>query len=100
FGSTLSLDLAVTAQDSLEVHNNLADVVGSASLKLTGPINDPIVSGRASISHGTLFLRDDRYNVTRGIIDFPETRTGRARFDVEADTDVHGYQIILNLAGT
>src|SRR5207249_10605430 len=100
FGSTLNLDVAVTAQDSIVVRNNLADVIGSASLKLTGPVSEPIISGSAMVSRGMLFLRNDRYNVTRGLIDFPETRTGRARFDIEADTDLRGYRIILNAVGT
>jgi translocation and assembly module TamB len=82
------------------VRNNIADVVGSASLKLSGPITDPIVSGRAALSRGTLFLRNDQYNIIRGIVDFPATRSGQARFDIEADTDLRGYRVILNLVGT
>ncbi|MEW6731556.1 MAG: translocation/assembly module TamB domain-containing protein [Acidobacteriota bacterium] len=100
FGNSLSLNLSLIAQDSIVIRNNLADLVGNASIKVIGPINEPVISGRASVSRGTLFLRNDRYNITRGIVDFPETRSGRARFDVEADTELRGYRIILTMAGT
>lgn len=100
FGNTLNLNIGVNAQDSLFVDNNVAEMVGSSSLKIGGTLNNPIISGRATISRGTLFLRSDRYNVTRGIVDFPNSRNGQLRFDIEADTDLRGYRIILNLAGT
>ena len=32
----------------LVVRNNLADLVGSVSLQLDGPVNDPTISGRVT----------------------------------------------------
>lgn len=100
FGDTLNLNINVNAQDSIFVSNNVADMVGSGLLKITGTLNNPIISGRANVSRGTLTLRSDQYNITRGIVDFPNSRNGQIRFDIEADTDLRGYRIILNLAGT
>ncbi len=100
FGDSLNLNLNVNAQDSIFVDNNVAEMVGSGALKVTGTLNNPIISGRATITRGTLFLRSDRYNITRGIVDFPNSRNGQLRFDIEADTNIRSYQIILNLAGT
>jgi translocation and assembly module TamB len=100
FGNTLNLNINVNAQDSLFIDNNVAEMVGGGSLKISGTLNNPIISGRATIARGTLFLRNDRYNITRGIVDFPNSRNGQLRFDLEADTDLRGYRIILNLAGT
>lgn len=100
FGDTLNLNINVNAQDSLFIDNNVAEMVGGGSLKVGGTLNNPIVSGRVTISRGTLFLRNDEYNITRGIVDFPNSRNGQLRFDIEADTDLRGYRIILNLAGT
>ncbi|MBI4850384.1 MAG: translocation/assembly module TamB [Acidobacteria bacterium] len=100
FGNTLNLNINVNAQDSLFVDNNVAEMIGGGSLKIGGTLNNPIISGRATISRGTLFLRNDQYNITRGIVDFPNSRNGQLRFDIEADTDLRGYRIILNLAGT
>lgn len=100
FGDSLNLNLNVNAQDSIFVDNNVAEMVGSGALKVTGTLNNPIISGRATITRGTLFLRSDRYNITRGIVDFPNSRNGQLRFDIEADTNIRSHQIILNLAGT
>jgi translocation and assembly module TamB len=100
FGNTLNLNVNVNAQDSIYVTNNIADLVGSGSLKITGTLNNPIISGRANVTRGTLTVRNDQYTITRGIVDFPNSRNGQIRFDIEADTDLRGYRIILNLAGT
>jgi translocation and assembly module TamB len=100
FGSNVNLDISVDAQDALLIRNNLADVVGTANLKLTGPLTDPLISGRASINRGTVTLRSERYNVLRGLVDLPESRTGQARFDFEADTDLNGFRVIINVVGT
>lgn len=98
--NTLTLDLNINAQDSLVVRNNIADLVGSATLKMTGSVSSPVFSGRATISRGTLTLRNDRYEISRGIVDFPTSRSSQPRFDVEANTDLKGYQIILSVLGT
>lgn len=98
--SPLKLDISINAQDTLAVNNNLAELIGSASLKLTGPVNNPIVSGEASVTRGTLFLRNERYQITRGLFFFPGKRSRQVQFDVESDTEIRGYRVILNLSGS
>ncbi len=98
--SPLKLDISINAQDTLVVNNNLAELIGSASLKLTGPVNNPIVSGEASVTRGTLFLRNERYQITRGLFFFPGKRSRQVQFDVESDTEIRGYRVILNLSGS
>lgn len=98
--SFLKLDVSINAQDTLSVNNNLAELTGSASLKLTGPANNPVVSGEASVTRGTLFLRNERYQITRGLFFFPGTRSRQVQFDVESDTEIRGYRVILNLSGS
>ena len=55
-------DLRVEGRNALVVRNNLADLVGSVSLRLNGPVRDPAISGRITATSGTLIpqrsLRD------------------------------------------
>lgn len=98
--SPVKLDISINAQDTLAVNNNLAELIGSASLKLTGSVDNPIVSGEASVTRGTLFLRNERYQINRGLFFFPGTRSRQVQFDVESDTEIRGYRVILNLSGS
>jgi len=100
FGSSVRLDVKVDARDTLVVRNNLTDAVGSASLQLRGPINDPIISGRATVTRGTLQFRNDQYQITRGIIEFPGLRTAEPSFNIQAESDIRGYRIVVGFNGT
>jgi autotransporter translocation and assembly factor TamB len=93
------LDLRVEGRDALVVRNNLADIVGSVSLRITGPVEDPLVAGRISATRGTLNFRNDRYEVTRAFIDLPPRRDADPILNIQAETDVRGYRIIIGLTG-
>lgn len=97
--SPIRLDLQVEARDSLIVRNNLADVVASASLSITGPLNDPVVEGRATVARGTIQFRNDEYQVSRGVVRFPG-RLGDITFDIQAESEIRGYRVTVGLAGT
>ncbi|HVF57131.1 MAG TPA: translocation/assembly module TamB domain-containing protein, partial [Pyrinomonadaceae bacterium] len=46
FGGRTQLALQIQGRDALVVRNNLADLVGSIALRVTGPMDDPVISGR------------------------------------------------------
>ncbi|HYO92822.1 MAG TPA: translocation/assembly module TamB domain-containing protein, partial [Pyrinomonadaceae bacterium] len=93
------LDLRIEGRDALVVRNNLADVVGSVSLRVTGPVEDPIVAGRISASRGTLNFRRERYEVTRGFIDLPAQRDADPILNIQAESEIRGYRVVADLTG-
>jgi autotransporter translocation and assembly factor TamB len=97
--ATTQLDLRIEGRDALVVRNNLADVVGSVSLRVTGPVDDPIVAGRISASRGTLNFRRERYEVTRGFIDLPAQRDADPILNIQAESEIRGYRVIADLTG-
>lgn len=97
--ATTQLDLRIEGRDALVVRNNLADVVGSVSLRVVGPVEDPIVSGRISASRGTLNFRRERYEVTRGYIDLPGQRGADPVLNIQAESEIRGYRVIADLTG-
>ncbi|HNG91168.1 MAG TPA: translocation/assembly module TamB domain-containing protein [Acidobacteriota bacterium] len=97
--SQLRFDVRLEAPESLFVRNNLADMVGTASLRLSGSSTDPRLIGRVVISRGQLELRNDRYQITRGIVVFPEARSEKVFFDIQAETELQNYRVIVGATG-
>ncbi len=94
------LDLLVEGRDALVVRNNLADLTASISLRVTGDIDYPQVAGRITATNGTLFFRNDRYDVQRAELVFPPNTSGiEPVINLQAETEINGYQILVNLNG-
>lgn len=91
--------LRVEGRNALVVRNNLADLVGSVSLQLDGPVNDPAISGRITATSGTLNFRNDRYDITRALVDLPGGRTADPIVNIQAESQIRGYRVIVSLTG-
>jgi translocation and assembly module TamB len=102
-GSSLGdvrLDLLVEGRDALVVRNNLADLTASLSLRVTGDLDIPQVAGRITASSGTLFYRNDRYEIRRSELVFPPNTEGLDPIiSLQAESEISGYQVFLNLDG-
>jgi translocation and assembly module TamB len=92
-------DLRVEGRNALVVRNNLADLVGSVSLQLNGPVKDPIISGRITATSGTLNFRNDRYEITRALMDLPATRGSDPIINIQGETEIRGYRVVVSLTG-
>ena len=97
--SALFASLRVEGRNALVVRNNLADLVGSVSLQLDGPVNDPTISGRITATSGTLNFRNDRYDITRVLLDLPPARNADPIVNVQAESQIRGYRVIVGLTG-
>jgi translocation and assembly module TamB len=91
--------LRVEGRNALVVRNNLADLVGSVSLQLDGPVNDPTISGRITATSGTLNFRNDRYDITRALVDLPPSRNADPILNIQGESQIRGYRVIVGLAG-
>jgi translocation and assembly module TamB len=98
---TTNLDIRIIGRNAFVVRNNLADLTASADLRVTGDVDFPQVSGRITADSGTIFFRDNRYEVQRGVLTFPPNTNGiDPIINLQAETDIKGYQIFLNLNGS
>jgi translocation and assembly module TamB len=91
--------LRVEGRNALVVRNNLADLVGSVSLQLDGPVNDPTISGRITATSGTLNFRNDRYDITRALVDLPPARNADPILNIQGESQIRGYRVIVSLTG-
>ncbi|MBC7909111.1 MAG: translocation/assembly module TamB domain-containing protein, partial [Pyrinomonadaceae bacterium] len=97
--ASTQLDLRVEGRDALVVRNNLADTTGSVSLRIVGPLEDPIVSGRITATGGSLNFRRDRYEITRALIDLPAQRDADPILNIQAESEIKGYTVVANMTG-
>jgi translocation and assembly module TamB len=92
-------DLVIEGRDALVVRNNIADLTASVSLRLTGTTENPQISGRITANSGTVFFRRDRYIVQRGVLEFPPDTAIEPVINLQAESEIAGYQIFVNLSG-
>lgn len=92
-------DLVIEGRDALVVRNNIADLTASVSLALTGDADNPRIAGRITANSGTIFFRKDRYVVQRGVLEFPPETAIEPIINLQAETEIAGYQIFVNLSG-
>ena len=97
--TALYSDLRIEGRNALVVRNNLADLVGSVSLQLNGPVKDPVISGRITASSGTLNFRNDRYEITRALVDLPPQRGAEPIINIQGESQIRGYRVTVGLAG-
>ena len=93
------LDITIEGRDALVVRNNVADLTASIALRVTGDVDFPQISGRVTATSGTVFFRKDRYEVQRGVLEFPPNTSIEPYINLQAETEIRGYQIIVNLTG-
>jgi hypothetical protein len=99
FGGPTSVDLTIQGQDALVVRNNLADMVGSINLKVSGPIDAPVTSGRITATRGTVAFRNDRYEIQRAIVDLPPRVEAPPVINLQAQSDIRGYRVTVTMSG-
>jgi translocation and assembly module TamB len=98
--SPMHLDIAIKAPGTLRLDNNLASLVATADLTLTGSPNEPQLMGRMEIERGKVFFRGNTYEVRKGVAHFSNPRQINPVFDIEADTRVRTYRLTLQASGT
>jgi translocation and assembly module TamB len=98
-GAATTLDLTIQGQDALVVRNNLADMVGSLNLRVTGPIDAPITEGRITATRGTIAFRNDRYDIQRAIITLPPRADAPPVINLQAQSDIRGYRVTVTMSG-
>jgi translocation and assembly module TamB len=103
FGGTsignLHFDVSIEGRDALIVRNNIADLTASVSLRVAGDADNPQVTGRITANGGTILFRKDRYQIQRGVLEFPPETYIEPVINLQAETEIAGYQVFVNLSG-
>lgn len=71
----------------------------SADVRVRGTTDDMRIGGEANLIRGDYSFAGARFEVTRGRIEFDQTRAIDPRLDIEAETDANGIDVTVNIAG-
>jgi translocation and assembly module TamB len=96
---TIQLDVSIEGRDALVVRNNIADLTGSISMRVSGDANEPIISGRVTATGGNVvLLNNQRYDIQRAVVDFPPNNAAPV-VNLQAESEIGGYQVFLGAIG-
>jgi outer membrane protein assembly complex protein YaeT len=98
------LDIALRTLSPIEVKNNIAQGEFDAELRLLGTVEEPGLTGKIEVDEGaTLYLRERKYSVDRGLITFNNEHAIEPILDVSSTTTVKAnssdYDITMKISG-
>jgi hypothetical protein len=96
----LTLAVHVQGERGIRIENDLARVDARLDLDIGGTLGQPTMTGHVESVDGVLDVQGDRYLITRGTVDFVDPLGIEPRIDVQAETELRDYRIILTLTGT
>ena len=91
--------LRVEGRNALIMRNNLGDLVASVDLQLNGEVKNPLIEGRITATRGTLNFRNNPYDITRGLIDFPPRLNADPILNIAGESVIRGYRVTAAIQG-
>ena len=95
----LRLSLHIEGGKNITIQNQLADVEARVDIDWKGTVDEPSITGHIEASGGTLSFQGNKYTVTRGNIDFVDPLRIQPVLDIEAESQVRDYRVILTITG-
>jgi translocation and assembly module TamB len=94
-----TLNVHITGQDNILIDNNVARTPVKVDLNVQGTLAQYGLIGRIEAKGGTVFFRNNEFEIIEGSVDFVETNRIVPVFHILAETFTSGYRIRLNLDG-
>ena len=99
-GRDVKLAVTVEGQQSLRARNNLIDAVGSIHLNVRGTLRDPVMLGTITVDEGRLYIEQNEYEITRGMVHFNNPRRTQPTWNVEALTQARDFSVTARIQGS
>jgi len=87
------------APSRVDVDGMGLDSEWSADVRVRGTTEEMRIGGEANIIRGDYTFAGARFEVTRGRIEFDQTRAIDPRLDIQAETDANGIDVTVNITG-
>ena len=100
FFKNMSLDISVKRRNPFLVDNNLAFLDINPDIRISGNLNNPILSGRAAINSGTIHYQKKTFIVKEGFIDFLNPYKIEPTLDIKSEVKIRNWMIFLEISGT
>ena len=99
-GFRMRLDLEAVADGTIHVKNNLAEANINGEFKVVGDTSRVIVLGFFDVTEARVDYRGNRYELTRGNLEFQDPRRNNPRLDFRAETKKGNVIVIVSVSGT
>jgi len=86
-------------RQSFVVDNNIADMDINPDMVLKGTFENPILTGSARVSYGTITYQNKVFEVQKGAVDFVSPYKTKAEIDIKGRVDIREWQITISLYG-
>jgi len=96
----IRLDLDAVADGTIHVRNNLAKADIEGEFKVVGDTNRVIILGAFDVTEGHVEYRGNRYELTRGIMEFQDPRRNNPLLDFRAETRKGNVLVTVGVTGT
>jgi translocation and assembly module TamB len=93
------LNVKITGSKDIVVNNNIAKATLKVELLLRGTVADPILFGRIETDEGTVYFRNNEFEIINASADFIDSDKINPYFDITAKTSVKGYDIRIVIEG-
>jgi len=95
----LRFDIHMKHRQSFVVDNNIADMDINPDMVLKGTFENPILTGSARVSYGTITYQNKVFEVQKGAVDFVSPYKTKAEIDIKGRVDIREWQITISLYG-
>lgn len=99
FADTVKLAVSIQTQNNLNAVSSQVSVAGSANLQVGGTAENPVITGRTTVTSGELFFRNVRYKLQRGVITFDDPNQTHPVLNVSVSTIIEQYNLTLTMRG-
>lgn len=95
----LALALHVAGDRNIRIENEVVTIDARLDLDIAGTLGDPTMTGHIESTTGNLNFQGSRYRITRGAVDLVDPLGIEPLIDVQAETELRDYRIILAITG-
>ena len=96
----IRLDLEAVADGTIHVRNNLAVADIKGEFKVVGDTSRVIILGTFDVAEGRVDYRGNRYELTRGAVEFQDPRRNNPGLDFRAETRKGNVLVAVVVTGT
>jgi translocation and assembly module TamB len=94
-----ALNIHISGSKDIMVDNNILRTPVRVDLTITGRLSRYGLIGSVRIDEGSIYFRDNEFEIISARVDFIEADEVRPFFDIKAETFTSGYRIKLSLVG-
>jgi translocation and assembly module TamB len=93
------LNIKINGSKDITIDNNFAKTELEVDLLLRGTVSSPILFGRIETDKGSVFFRNNDFEIIRASADFVDPEEMNPYLDINAETSIQGYSIRVALEG-